>query len=105
MGYLHLSAPTRSFDDIFEDAVLAGASDIEQTDDGIDVYCPVNTLHAVGISLVTVKGVTLNSQSIIMKPTMPIQINQEMEEEISEFISGLEELDDVSNVYTNAIKT
>lgn len=103
MGYLHVSAPHRSFDDLFEHAVLAGASDIEQTDDGIDVYCSVNTLHTVGKTLSCIDGVTVDSQSIIMKPTMPMAIKPDQEEEISEFISGLEELEDVSTVYTNAI--
>ncbi len=100
-GYMKLKSNGVSFDTIFEAFVLAGASDITEDPDGVHIYCSVSDLSTLGQLASQDLGMSILSQSIIMKPHTVIEISPENKQEIEEFISGILEMDDVINVYTN----
>lgn len=88
---------------VFENAVEAGAIDIEENDDSFAIFTATENLHAVKEKLIS-DGLTINSAELIFKPNKESMITvseNDKLEKITNFFTAIEDLDDVQNIYTN----
>lgn len=99
-----LFAPGTSEDAVMETALEAGADDVvTDPDDGsIDVVCDPAAFDAVSKAF-EAAGLTPVSSEITMKPLNVIELTGEDAAKMQKLIDALEDLDDVSNVYTSAV--
>lgn len=98
-----LFAPGLSEDAVMEVALDAGADDVVTNDDGsIEVVCDPTAYDAVSKAFEKA-GLTTVSSEITMKPLNEIELKGEDAEKMQRLIDALEDLDDVSHVYTSAV--
>ena len=88
-----------------EDALMAaleaGAEDASEEDDGIEIITPASDLMKVRNSLKEA-GLTITSAELQYVPTNYIPVEGESAEKLEKLLSAIDNLDDVTNVYTNA---
>ena len=91
-------------DTVMEVALEAGADDVvTDPDDGsIDVVCDPAAFDAVSKAF-EAAGLTPVSSEITMKPLNEVELKGEDAAKMQKLIDALEDLDDVSNVYTSAV--
>lgn len=96
-------APGTSEDLVMEAALDAGADDVATDEEGvIEVTCPVNAFAAVRDAL-TAKGLTPEMADIVMKPNNEVELDGDNAIKMQKLLDALESLDDVQEVYTNAV--
>lgn len=79
----------------------AGAEDLVESEDGIEVYTHPDALSETRKKLME-KGFEIKEVEVQMKPKMPMgNVNPEKEEKIVKFLDSLEECGDVQKVYSN----
>lgn len=101
VGLITLAKSGKSFDDIFEIAVDAGAEDVEEAGDLVEVYTKPADVEKVKNVFVD-RGLTPNSAEIFKKPTTTVQIDSpEVAKKVLGLVEKLEDLDDVQKVYAN----
>ena len=100
-GVIAMSKNAKSFDEIFNLAVEAGAQDVEEADNEVLIYTKAPELEAVKKELLG-KGLTVASAEIAKKPTTTVAIaDAETAKKILNLMEKLESLDDVAKVYAN----
>lgn len=92
-------------DDEMLNLIDLGAEDVEDyLEDNIQkylVYVQSSELNTMGNKL-TQSGYRVESQQLIMKPTMSVEItDKDTAQKVLDFAQELEELDDIQNVYSN----
>lgn len=99
-----LFAPGTNEDTVMEVALEAGADDVvTDPDDGsIDVVCDPAAFDAVSKAF-EAAGLTPVFSEITMKPLNEVELKGEDAAKMQKLIDALEDLDDVSNVYTSAV--
>ena len=107
VGYLFEKKGCISFDHanldgdaLLEAALEAGAEDIVESDDQLDVITTSPAFENVKQALEK-SGYTPSSAEITMEPTTQVNISGADAERMLELSDALEDLDDVQNVYTN----
>ena len=85
---------------IFMVALENGATDVEISDDVVEVYTDRTSLAGVTHAL-TESGFTPASSELTMKPNTPISLSVDEAGAVFSMIEQFEELDDVNNVYHN----
>lgn len=85
---------------IFMVALENGATDVEISDDVVEVYTDRTSLAGVTHAL-TENGFTPASSELTMKPNTPISLSVDEAGAVFSMIEQFEELDDVNNVYHN----
>mgnify|MGYP000160518297 FL=1 len=100
-GAIHVAADV-DFDTLFEAAVEAGAEDVVQGEDEDDhiVYTDPTDLHAVSSYLKEMK-VTVNEANLVLVPQNEVALDEKNAVQVLKLISNLEELDDVTQVFSN----
>jgi YebC/PmpR family DNA-binding regulatory protein len=94
--------PGTSEDDVMEIALESGADDVETEDDGsISVSTTADDYLAVKDALVA-GGLEPAASEVAMIPQNYSELNVDMGEKVLRLVDALEDLDDVTNVYTNA---
>ena len=94
--------PGVSEESLFELAIEAGADDVEIEGDGSIAVITSPDAFAHVKAQVDEAGMTPALAEITMAPQTYAELDEEMSERIIKMIDLLEELDDVTNVYTNA---
>lgn len=88
-----------------EDALMAaleaGAEDATEEEEGIVVYTDPANLMKVKSAL-DAAGTTITSAELQYVPTSYVPIEGENAEKLEKLLSAIDDLDDVTNVYTNA---
>ena len=88
-----------------EDALMvaleAGAEDATEEDEGIVIYTESSDLMKVRNALVEA-GMTVTSAELQYVPTSYVPIEGENAEKLEKLLAAVDDLDDVTNVYTNA---
>jgi YebC/PmpR family DNA-binding regulatory protein len=98
-----LFEPGTDEDQVMEQAIEAGADDVEVDEEGgLTVVTPWETLAEVDQVLKTA-GLTPHSSEINQHPSTEVPVEGEAEEKLQKMIDMLEECDDVQNVFTNAV--
>ena len=94
--------PGVSEEALFELAIEAGADDVEAEDDGSIAVITSPEAFPTVKAQIDEAGMTPVMAEITMAPQTYTELDEEMSERIIKMIDLLEELDDVTNVYTNA---
>ena len=98
-----LFAPGIDEDRVMETALDAGADDVvTDEDDSIEVVCAPETFDAVQKAF-EAAGLTPVSADVTMKPINEVELKGEDAAKMHKLIDALEDLDDVSHVYTSAV--
>ena len=99
-----LFAPGTSEDAVMETALEAGADDVvtDPEDGSIEVVCEPAAFDDVAKAF-EAAGLTPVSSEITMKPLNEIELSGEDAQKMQRLIDALEDLDDVSHVYTSAV--
>jgi YebC/PmpR family DNA-binding regulatory protein len=87
-------------DTLMEAALDAGAEDIVESDDTLDVVTTVSNFEAVKRSLEAAGFVSVAAE-ISMEPTTQVKIAGDEAERMLRLADALDDLDDVQNVYAN----
>ncbi|MEK7581254.1 MAG: YebC/PmpR family DNA-binding transcriptional regulator [Patescibacteria group bacterium] len=101
MGMITVEKNGKSLDELFELAADAGAEDIEDAGDVVEVYTKPADVEKVKHALAE-KGLTVVSFEIFKKPTTLVEIKDaETAKKVLALIEKIEDLDDVQKVYSN----
>lgn len=96
-------APGKSEDHVMEVALDAGADDVQTDEEGvIEVLCQPHQFSAVQKAFQTA-GLTPEMSDVVMKPQAEISLMGEDSIRMQKLLDALESLDDVQEVYTNAV--
>ena len=88
-------------DEIMMAALEAGAEDVSDEDDGTVIYTEASDLMKVRQAVADV-GFTINSAEQQYVPNSYIPVEGDNVEKLEKLLSAIDDLDDVTNVYTNA---
>ncbi|CAB3786809.1 YebC/PmpR family DNA-binding transcriptional regulator [Pararobbsia alpina] len=98
-----LFAPGTPEDALMEAALEAGADDVASQEDGsIEVICPPHDFEKVKAAL-TAAGFKAELAEVTMKPQTEVTFTGEDALKMQKLLDALENLDDVQEVYTNAV--
>ncbi|HEY1059382.1 MAG TPA: YebC/PmpR family DNA-binding transcriptional regulator [Limnobacter sp.] len=96
-------APGTSEDTVMEIALENGADDVITHEDGmIEVTCPVTEYHTVKTAF-DGAGLKAEASELTMKPASETELTGDDAIRMQKIIDMLEDLDDVQQVYTNAV--
>ncbi len=96
-------APGTDEEALMETALEAGADDvITDEEGGIEVICEPNNFVTVK-ETIEAAGFTPEVAEVIMKPENETEFTGEAAEKMQKLLDALEDLDDVQEIYTNAI--
>jgi YebC/PmpR family DNA-binding regulatory protein len=100
---LFVFAPGSDEEKIMEEAIAAGAEDVEVNDDGsIEVLATPEEFEGVK-SAFKDAGLEPEVAEIVQRPATETELSGEDADTIEKLIEMLEDLDDVQEVYTNAV--
>ncbi len=98
-----LFAPGTSEDKVMETALEAGADDVLTNEDGsVEVICAPEVFDSVQKAF-EAAGLQAVSADVTMKPLNEVELSGDDAVKMRKLIDALEDLDDVSNVYTSAV--
>ncbi len=100
LGFIEYPAEIASADDMFEAALEVGASDVESSDDGHEIYCAVADLGAVRDALAEKFGDPQDAR-LDWKPTTTTELDEEKAGTLLKLLDVLEDNDDVQRVASN----
>jgi YebC/PmpR family DNA-binding regulatory protein len=100
MGVLHTTDHGMTEDDLLEKLLDYEINDIKLEDAGFTIQCSPKSLDQVK-QAVEKLGHKVENAEIEWVPKNTMDLNEEQSEKALEFLSALEDLDDVQNVYTN----
>lgn len=102
IGYIQYPASAASADEMFENALNAGANDVASDEEYHEIETLPDDLFAVTEALEKKFG-TPSASRLDWKPTVKVEINDlETAQKFLDFIDALEDDDDVQHVYHNA---
>ena len=99
-GQIYLDASRLDEDRTLELALDAGAEDFARDGDQFVVSTTVSDFHAVQDSL-RAKGILIDSSELAMVPKNTVKVEGKDAEALIRLVEALEELDDVSKVFSN----
>ena len=99
-GYITVALNQHSQDDIFEAALDAGAEDVEFGEDVAEVYTELADLKIVQDAF-RLRGLPVENAELTMKAKTPLSVDDKTAVSVMNLIENLEDLDDVTNVYSN----
>jgi len=101
VGRITVLRANKSFDQIMEQALNAGAIDLEEMGDSIDVYTQHGDLHKVKEALIA-GGLSVSLSELVYRPVTTIPISDSTTAKaLLNLLSALEELEDVQKVFAN----
>jgi YebC/PmpR family DNA-binding regulatory protein len=103
-AYFSLPAEGKNPDKIFEMAVDAGAEDVQIGKEAIEIFAPVEAFKTVSERLHK-ENIAPDESALRMEPTQQTELDPDQTVQVMKVIEQLEELDDVSTVYSNLVVT
>lgn len=100
ISYFSMPAAHLNFDKVFEIALEGGADDVTQDEDVIEIVAPVEAYKTMTNALRAAK-ITPEEASLRFIPNTEIELNVEQTLQVMRAVEGIEDLDDVQNVYSN----
>ena len=100
LGYITFNKDSKDFDAVFEQAVEAGAENVEETEDLFEITSAVSDFAQVRDKLMQVYG-DPHEAKIIWHPNTAVDCNEETAAKVIKLIDALEDLDDVQSVFSN----
>lgn len=100
-GVITLPKNGKTMDEFLDLAIEAGAEDVADLGEEVEVYTKTNTLDAVRRVLVE-KRLVLQNAELTKKPTALVEVNDaDIAKRIFALLEKLEDLDDVQKVHSN----
>lgn len=100
-GLIVIEKQGKSFDEIFDIAVGAGAEDVDDSQDAVEVYTKPTELENVKRAI-EAGGLTVGRVELAKKPTILQRIDDsETAQKVMAFIEKVEDLDYVQRVFSN----
>jgi YebC/PmpR family DNA-binding regulatory protein len=100
LGAIEFDAGKATGEAMLDAAIDAGAEDCESSADGHVVYCHPDELHHVAKALEARFGEP-RAARIFWRPKSSVPLDEESGQKLLRMIEGLEDSDDVQNVYAN----
>jgi YebC/PmpR family DNA-binding regulatory protein len=100
LGAIEFDIDKATADEMLEAAIEAGGEDVETGEVGHLVYCNPDELHQVAESLEERFGEP-RAMQILWRPKSEVPIDEDAGQKLLRMIDGLEDLDDVQQVYAN----
>ncbi len=100
LGAIEFEAAKATADQMLEAAIDAGADDVESSEEGHVIYCDPDRLHQVVKALEGRFGEP-RAARILWRPKTAVPVEEEPGQKLIRMLDGLEDLDDVQNVYAN----
>ncbi len=88
-------------EDALMTALEAGAEDAEEVEDGIEIFTSSSDLMKVRASLIEA-GMTVTEAELKYVPTSTVPVEGDNAEKLEKLLDAIDDLDDVTAVYTNA---
>ena len=82
-------------------ALEAGAEDVEEVEDGLEIITDASDLMKVRSELVE-KGINVESAELKYVPTSTVPVEGDTAEKLEKLLDAIDDLDDVTAVHTNA---
>ncbi len=101
-GLITVDAAGQDLDTLQMQAIEAGALDIEVGEESIDVITEASDLHKVREALEAL-GITVESAELASIAKNKVELNEKDSEAALRLFEKLDDLDDVSRVYSNAV--
>jgi YebC/PmpR family DNA-binding regulatory protein len=89
-----------TFDELLEVAIANGAQDVIEQSDVFEVYTTVVQLRQIKEGIEQA-GYTVENTEIIMKPTVSVDVTDDVRVTTEQLVEALEALDDVQKVFTS----
>jgi YebC/PmpR family DNA-binding regulatory protein len=103
LGEIVVATPTAEDEDkLMEVALEAGADDVQSENGESTVICASSSYEAVKKAMIDA-GMTPISADLVMRPDNRVAVSEEVQETLLDLIDRLEALDDVQEVYHNAV--
>lgn len=99
-GEIRYKPEAADADAMFEAALEAGADDVASDDEGHEILCAPDDLHAVSSALEAVYGEP-DSTKLVWRPQTLAPIDEEKAEGVLKFMDALDDSDDVQAVFAN----
>lgn len=103
-GYIAAQAGAMSYDDLFMVAAEAGADDVIDDPETIEIYTPRDSLQKVEEALQKA-GVKIEEARLEWVAKTPIELETPEAQKVLSMVETLEELDDTQSVYSNLSMT
>lgn len=100
-GTLSISLNGHDADDLVLTVIDAGAEDVQVQDEAVEVQTEPSSLEDVRKTL-EAAGIEVDASDLAMVPTTPVEVDDGAARQVLRLLDGLEELDDVQRVYSNA---
>ena len=100
VGAIHYPPAAATADAVLEQAIEAGADDVDSGPDGHDILCAVEGFFAVRDALESKFGAP-DAAKLDWRPTMTVTLGEDAAAAVLKLIDALEDNDDVQNVYAN----
>ncbi len=99
-GYIKISPLPPNKEDIELSAIEAGAEDVQETKDGLEIFTKPEDLKKI-VQNLKQKKANIAEIAFDWQPKTPISLDAENKKKIDEFFSLLNENEDIQEVYTN----
>jgi YebC/PmpR family DNA-binding regulatory protein len=99
-GYMSIKAEGTNPDEIALTAIDAGAEDVEESDNLVEIYTAPEDLKKVQDALVAA-SLTVEDAQIYWKAQTLVELDEKAAFQTMKLVEALEELDDVQSVYSN----
>lgn len=99
-GYITVPAGQRSYDEIFMVAADAGAEDVIDDPETIEVFTPRESLQAVEEAL-RGAGIKTEDARLDYVPKTPVELDADDAQKVMNIIEQIEDLEDTQGVYSN----
>jgi len=100
VGEIQYSADVADADTMFEAALEAGADDVASAEEGHEILCASDSLHAVAGALEGQFG-EASSVKLVWKPQNLVPVDADKAESVLKLMDTLDDNDDVQNVFAN----
>jgi YebC/PmpR family DNA-binding regulatory protein len=102
LGVIRIKNTNVSEDELLEKLIEYDIHDIKADDELVSITCEPTTVHEIKQALVN-SGYKVESAELEWVPNTTVELNEEDSEKAYDFLSTVEDHDDVQNVYTNLI--
>ncbi len=99
-AYFLLTGDNLDFDKVFELALESGADEVEQSDDGIEIYAEVENFKTLSNAFFEA-GLHITEAELRMVPNQEVELSTEETLQVLRVADNLDDLDDVQHVYHN----
>ncbi len=98
-GHISIERDKQDPDELFMQAVEAGAEDVEIGEESFEIYTAATDLHAV-VSALEDAGLTIDEAELLEMPKNEVELGPDETIKVMAIVEALEELDDVDQVFS-----